>query len=873
MAKRKGTWDISIEINGAKVKNNLKDIGKSIGKLNGQLKNLQPGTDAFIKKSAELKKAKKYYKDINDEIRGTNVSLEEAQGHFSNLFGGLVSGNFNMVQQGLKGIAGNIKGMTKAALGFIATPLGAAIAILTTVALAAKEWVSFNLEVEKANNQVKELTNTTGDAVDAIRIRAEVLKDTFGVELAESINSAKSLVQGFGISYDEAFDLIEKGAVTGKLKNNEFLESIKEYPRLFKNGGFSASEFVKIVNAGIDLSIYKDKLPDAIKEFVLSVTEQTPAAKSALINAFGSEFTGKLFRDLKTGATVPKEALKSIAVEATKIGLNSQQAQELTSNLFKGAGEDAGGALKIFEAVNTALTNQEKPLSEIQQLQADQLNSNKELSGIYTQLFATADGGFGKMIAKGKLFLTNVIVKLLKSGVDVYNWFVDLNNQSTVFSGSFAIAKAAISNVFSFFGVAVKTAIKSVGSLGTIIEGVFTLSPEKIKEGFTSGIKNITDGLNQLKIKAVKDAAEVKKAFSGGAKMEKFALGDLLADDTTTTETTTTKGGEGSVKSKLTPEDQKILDSKKHLKEKLDEWEAETKLQKEIKDLEEDLQKQAKEEFDVLNRFQKLEAAAFGEKDLLTRLETKKQTELQAIKDKWAKVALSKKDAVEKQRKAADKKAIEAENLVLQQRVNQYSQMFGGIATLLGKNTAAGKAAAIAQATFNTYQGVSEVWSTKSLLPEPFATISRIANTGIVLGSGLAAVSSIKSTSAPSFYSGGDTGTSTFGSDEHGGFAGFTHKNEYVVPEIIRTDPSYAPVIDKLENARAEKLGIESTAASAPDESTEVNKMLTDALYQLTSKLSEPIYAQALIGDDEISKQELRASKISLTRENARIKS
>jgi len=74
------------------------------------------------------------------------------------------------------------------------------------------------------------------------------------------------------------------------------------------------------------------------------------------------------------------------------------------------------------------------------------------------------------------------------------------------------------------------------------------------------------------------------------------------------------------------------------------------------------------------------------------------------------------------------------------------SDLFGGIATLLGKETVAGKAAGIAQATINTFQGVSEVWRTKSTLPEPFATISKVVNTGVVLGSGLAAVSKIKGT-------------------------------------------------------------------------------------------------------------------------------
>jgi hypothetical protein len=39
-----------------------------VGVLNRDLKKLTPGTDEFIKKSAELKKARGHFKDIKTEI-------------------------------------------------------------------------------------------------------------------------------------------------------------------------------------------------------------------------------------------------------------------------------------------------------------------------------------------------------------------------------------------------------------------------------------------------------------------------------------------------------------------------------------------------------------------------------------------------------------------------------------------------------------------------------------------------------------------------------------------------------------------------------------------------------------------------------------
>lgn len=79
-------------------------------------------------------------------------------------------------------------------------------------------------------------------------------------------------------------------------------------------------------------------------------------------------------------------------------------------------------------------------------------------------------------------------------------------------------------------------------------------------------------------------------------------------------------------------------------------------------------------------------------------------------------------------------------------KMSSVADLFGGISQLLGENSKAGKAAAVAQATINTYQGITEVWSAKSVLPEPFGTIQKLASTATVLASGLGAVKNIKKT-------------------------------------------------------------------------------------------------------------------------------
>lgn len=81
--------------------------------------------------------------------------------------------------------------------------------------------------------------------------------------------------------------------------------------------------------------------------------------------------------------------------------------------------------------------------------------------------------------------------------------------------------------------------------------------------------------------------------------------------------------------------------------------------------------------------------------------------------------------------------------------LNITKETFGGVAKLIGEKTAMGKAAGIAEAFINTYQGINQVWASPSILPEPFATTQKVVSTGIVLKSGLESVKKITGTKVP----------------------------------------------------------------------------------------------------------------------------
>jgi hypothetical protein len=106
------------------------------------------------------------------------------------------------------------------------------------------------------------------------------LADYYGQDFNEILNTAKANVKEFGISYIEALDSIEDGLVKVVKQMENFWNQCGNIPLSLLQQDIQW-DFQNLVNSG-DLAIYQDKLPDAIKEFALSVNEQTKGVSDAL---------------------------------------------------------------------------------------------------------------------------------------------------------------------------------------------------------------------------------------------------------------------------------------------------------------------------------------------------------------------------------------------------------------------------------------------------------------------------------------------------------------------------------------------------------------------------------------------------------------
>lgn len=141
-------------------------------------------------------------------------------------------------------------------------------------------------------DSMSEVKKQLGD-IDDVELQnvtesAFALRDTFDYDVTESVRAAKMMMDQWGISSEEAFNLIAQGAQQGLDKNGDLLDSINEYSVHFSQIGLSATDMFNLFKQGADGGAFSiDKCGDAIKEMGIRMKDgsATDALKSMKLDA------------------------------------------------------------------------------------------------------------------------------------------------------------------------------------------------------------------------------------------------------------------------------------------------------------------------------------------------------------------------------------------------------------------------------------------------------------------------------------------------------------------------------------------------------------------------------------------------------------
>lgn len=330
------------EINLESARSEMSKTETSVGKVGDSFKNLENKSN-----KTDLSKVKKEM----DEVKSSADNLKSAVGGAlkeatatATAIGGAVTGaivSANGEQKALNSL--------QAQTGLNAEEMTKYKDVLEDIYKG-----NFGESQEEVANVLALITQTTNETNPSkLKDMTEnlfTLRDTYDYDFVETLRAVNMLMEQFGVTGEEAFNLIAQGSQKGLNKNGDLLDTINEYSVHYKQLGYDANEFFNSLENGSKAGTFSiDKLGDATKEFGIRSKDTASSTQEG-------------FALLGYGAKASAEDIQKAKDEVAKLEKNLYYAKEeqkgfndSTSELTKQ--KNADKIAEYSEALKTAKEN------------------------------------------------------------------------------------------------------------------------------------------------------------------------------------------------------------------------------------------------------------------------------------------------------------------------------------------------------------------------------------------------------------------------------------------------------------------------------------------------------------------------------------
>lgn len=495
---------------------------KSAAGAAAKLDGLRKVTDNLDKSTDEYKKG---LKDTNTEIDNLASKSGEASKQTQSLGGFLKTG------------AAALGGLVLAGVGIDAI-VGGITALNDTAAI-------LNVRLDNVRKKFEELDETGARALTA-RIQASA--DTFVEGDFDGIlDVVNSISKASGDLPDDVLGVLnEKLLLSTDTFRDELLTQAVEYANVFAQYGVSVNDSLDVILAGDKLGLYADSASVIVEEAGIRLSEATKGTVDAVENAFGSDFTDKLFADIQSGDITAFEALQRISQELADTDINPQQYQELVSTITAAGGEKGGAFLEVVKDIGKETNNTTAELSDLQIAQQQQLALSERLAASQVELatrLGGAQGAFANISTTVRIFVFDLLLR-----------FAD-TLQTRIFPvlGSIGERVLTLAERFGFVRGEISFLDTAINLVAFAFEGIvkqieFTLFvTDKLIQGFTFLVDNLPFVQTQINFLTgafglLQDAINDTPAFLNGlleaAKTSVTSIGTIFS---------TTFGGIGDI--------------------------------------------------------------------------------------------------------------------------------------------------------------------------------------------------------------------------------------------------------------------------------------------------------------------------------------
>lgn len=263
-------------------------------------------------------------------------------------------------------------------------------------------------EVANVLALIKQTTNETNPSkLKDMTENLFTLRDTYDYDFVETLRAVNMLMEQFGVTGEEAFNLIAQGSQKGLNKNGDLLDTINEYSVHYKQLGYDANEFFNSLENGSKAGTFSiDKLGDAMKEFGIRSKDTASSTQEG-------------FALLGYGAKASAEDIQKAKDEVAKLEKNLYYAKEeqkgfnnSTSELTKQKNADK------IEQYSKALKTAKENLANLESAGKGAKGSIEDLQARFAKGGDSAKSATSEVLKA--LFEMDDKVKQNQAGVDLF---------------------------------------------------------------------------------------------------------------------------------------------------------------------------------------------------------------------------------------------------------------------------------------------------------------------------------------------------------------------------------------------------------------------------------------------------------------------
>lgn len=405
------------------------------------------------------------------------------------------------------------------------------------------------------------------DQLQNAAVRTNQVASSLGVETPELVAKLSPLIKQYGISFDQALNLVSSGAQKGVGDIGGYLDAIQEFTPNLKEAGFSAEQFQGLLAKAGEQGV-KDfaKVGDGVKELQNRIKSGDLTTQLEGIGGATSKELQKIAKLGQTGAMSGAEVLKQSVGEIDKAFASGQISDALRGQLLTTLGgsiaEDLGSEVysKIFGApIDTAAikknaaeagkvidesipppdlgrifdiiqTNVGRAFNFIYQtligpIVGPLINAFEQIGQLFGQVFGaeagkaagvlsilkTVIGGLATLLANNLVNAFRVITtafNIISAPVRALSNFIGFLIEK--FLSAIGVS-GKLSDVFTFLGNAANYLQTYIGTLfeavNTLVNGLANLNPAEIAKGWDQ-LNNVAANTNKKLAEGSKKAAE-----------------------------------------------------------------------------------------------------------------------------------------------------------------------------------------------------------------------------------------------------------------------------------------------------------------------------------------------------------------------------